>query len=560
MKKRLGFVILFLLVGLSLWGQNETTKWYFGSAAAVDFFSGSPVALTGSVMNTSEGSASIAGPGGNLLFYTNGNTIWNANHIAMSNGTGLFGSSISCQSAVIVRQPGSANLYYVFTMRNWTDVGNGAHFSIVDMSLASGLGDVTIKNQLVYGNTRESLTAVCHANGTDFWIVIHDMFTNEFRSYLLTASGLAAVPVISAVGAVFSGGNRYGALKSSQNGTKLGYALGGSGGITTELYNFSNVTGVVSNAITLNNGTFSNAYGIEFSPNNQVLYVCEYNGAVIQQFNLAAGTPALIVASNTNIAAGANVKANLQLAPDGKIYACLAYQSFLATINNPNTLGVGCGFVNSNVNLLGRTCGLGLPNFMPCLVPVILPVEWTHLTAQSAESQSVILHWGLAEMAQVVGFAIERRNSPDAPFEEIGDRVATGASNDAFEWIDVAPLQGWNEYRIAAISANGEAQYSETARVELGTLQTAMQVFPNPISQNDCWNITLQNADAVTQIDIVDINMQTVKVLTDKLDAASRGTSSLQFAACISDLPSGVYFIHARTVGGIVAMQKLLKL
>ena len=158
--------------------------------------SGTPVALTNSVMGSSEGSASIAGPGGNLLFYTNGNTVWNANHVAMLNGSGLFGSSISCQSAVIVRQPGSANLYYVFTMRNWTDGGNGAHYSIVDMSLAAGLGDVTTKNQLIYGNTRESLTAVCHANGTDYWIVIHDMFTNEFHSYLLTATGLAAVPVI----------------------------------------------------------------------------------------------------------------------------------------------------------------------------------------------------------------------------------------------------------------------------------------------------------------------------------------------------------------------------
>ena len=162
-------------------------------------------------------------------------------------------------------------------------------------------------------------------------------------------------------------------------------------------------------------------------------------------------------------------------------------------------------------------------------------------------------------MAPVVGFAIERRNSPDASFEEIGDIVAMQSSNDAFEWRDNAPAQGWNEYRIAAISANGEAQYSETARVELGTLQTAMQVFPNPIAQNDCWNIALQNADAVVQIDILDINMQVVRRLTDRLHDAFRAGSSLQFAACVPDLPSGVYFIQARTKAGIVATHKLLK-
>ncbi|MBK9449940.1 MAG: T9SS type A sorting domain-containing protein [Bacteroidetes bacterium] len=427
MRKYIFCWMLLSLTCFAAWSQNETTKWYFGSVAGVDFMSGTPVALTNSVMGSSEGSASIAGPGGNLLFYTNGNTVWNANHVAMLNGSGLFGSSISCQSAVIVRQPGSANLYYVFTMRNWTDGGNGAHYSIVDMSLAAGLGDVTTKNQLIYGNTRESLTAVCHANGTDYWIVIHDMFTNEFHSYLLTATGLAAVPVISAVGSVFSGGNRYGALKASPDGTKLGYALGGSGGVTTELYDFNRTTGLVSNSLTLNNGTFSNAYGIEFSPNSLVLYVTQYNGSTIQQFNLAAGSPALIVSSNTVISTGANVKANLQTGPDGKIYVCLAYQAFLASIDNPNTVGVGCGFVNNSVNLAGRTCGLGLPNFMPCLLPVILPeteevshsfantdpvsedVEWTcfpnpipeggHLNLRAHEFEGQ-LEWELSDAQQ----------------------------------------------------------------------------------------------------------------------------------------------------------------
>lgn len=385
MKKLVCTLLTFLVMNSFVSAQNETTKWYFGSSAAVDFLGGPPVALVNSVMATSEGSASIAGPGGNLLFYTNGNTVWNASLVPMFNGTGLFGSSISCQSAVIVRRPGSANLYDIFTMRNWTDGGNGAHYSTVDMSLQGGLGEVTVKNQLIYGNTRESLTAVCHANGTDAWIVLHDMVTNDFHSYLLTAGGLSAVPVISTVGSVFSGGNRYGALKASPDGTRLAYALGGSGGVTTELYDFNRSTGAVSNPLILNNGSFPNAYGVEFSPNNQVLYVCQYNGSTIQQFNLAAGTPALVVASNTVISSGGNVKANLQAGPDGKIYVCLAYQAFLGQIDFPNTVGVGCGFVNNSVSLSGRTCGLGLPNFMPCLLPVILSVQESHDIAEPEE-------------------------------------------------------------------------------------------------------------------------------------------------------------------------------
>ncbi len=552
MKRFLGFVFLLCIACAGVRSQNETSKWYFGSTAAVDFLSGAPVALTNSVLSSSEGSASIADPGGNLLFYTNGNTVWNANHVSMSNGTGLFGSSISCQSAVIVRQPGSVNLYYVFTMRNWTDAGNGAHYSIVDMSLAAGLGDVTTKNQLIYGNTRESLTAVCHQNGTDAWIVIHDMFTNEFRSYLFTAGGLSAVPVISATGAVFAGANRYGSLKSSPDGTRIGYALGGSGGVTTEIYNFDRTTGAVSNSITLNNGVFNNAYGIEFSPNNQVLYVCEYNGAAIQQFNLAAGTPALVLASNTSIASGGNTKANLQLGPDGRIYVCLAYQAFLGVVNTPNTLGLGCGFVNNSLSLAGRTCGLGLPNFMPCLIPVILPQPWIYAEAQQ-QSDAVKLDWGIAAHDGLRSFGIERRTSTDAGFKEVG-ALPSLALATAFEWIDHRPARGVNAYRIAAHWMTRETQYSEVMQVEFWQDGIEFEIFPNPIMDTKCLQVHVQNYHGPLELELSDMNMKTIARWT--VPVAAHQTSEI----CKPDLPLGIYYLKATTDQGLQKTHKLAQL
>ena len=67
-------------------------------------------------LTTNEGCATISSSTGDLLFYTDGITIWNKNHIIMSNGTGLMGDPSSTQSATIVPLPGSSTLYYVFTL------------------------------------------------------------------------------------------------------------------------------------------------------------------------------------------------------------------------------------------------------------------------------------------------------------------------------------------------------------------------------------------------------------------------------------------------------------
>src|SRR6186713_1424963 len=161
MKKQL--LYLTFLISITAAAQKENNMWYFGKNAGLDFNSGAPVPLTNSAMNTWEGSASVADPvTGNLLFYTNGEFVWNSNHNLMPNGNGLWGQYSSCQSSLIVPVPGNSTNYYVFT----TDAATGGFpnagmmaYSIVDMSLAGGLGDVTVKNVALFDTTTEKLTA-----------------------------------------------------------------------------------------------------------------------------------------------------------------------------------------------------------------------------------------------------------------------------------------------------------------------------------------------------------------------------------------------------------------
>src|SRR6188768_576787 len=194
-------VSIFTFISLSCIAQGEYNQWCFGSLAGLDFNSGSPVAVNSQV-NTTEGSSSIADAAGNLLFYSDGITVWNKNHIAMPNGTGLNGGVSSTQSALIVAQPQTPSIYYVFTTAE-AQGASGFCYSIVDMSLQGGLGDVTTKNVQLFTPSAEKVCATKHANGIDIWVLGHEMGTNNFIAYLLTSAGLSA-PVISSCGTVYT--------------------------------------------------------------------------------------------------------------------------------------------------------------------------------------------------------------------------------------------------------------------------------------------------------------------------------------------------------------------
>ena len=97
--------LFFFLLNTSLFAQGEADNWYFGENAGVNFSTGSPVVLTDGQLNTTEGCSTISNSSGDLLFYTDGITIWDRDHNIMPNGTDLSGDPSSSQSAIIVPKP-----------------------------------------------------------------------------------------------------------------------------------------------------------------------------------------------------------------------------------------------------------------------------------------------------------------------------------------------------------------------------------------------------------------------------------------------------------------------
>jgi hypothetical protein len=103
--------ILFILSGLVAECQGEFNNWLFGQTAGLSFNTSTPAPVTGSAMNVTEGTASISDALGNLLFYSDGATIWNKTHAVMLNGNNILGDPSTTQGCLIVPMPGNASRY-----------------------------------------------------------------------------------------------------------------------------------------------------------------------------------------------------------------------------------------------------------------------------------------------------------------------------------------------------------------------------------------------------------------------------------------------------------------
>lgn len=375
--------LLLISAFLTSYGQRQGNIWYFGDHAGLDFNTGAPVALTNGQIYLyptpgphSEGSAVISDSTGSLLFYSNGEKVWNKNHIVMPNGDSLLGHPSSTQAALIVPLPQSDRYFYLFTTDAfiYNNLKYGLRYSIIDMCLKNGLGDIITnsKNILLLDTVAEKLTAVKHTNGIDYWVITHKYFSDAFYSYLLTANGITDT-VVSHIGSVHQNISIPGAMiaaigqmKVSPSGEKIALCFSNTNPGFAELFDFNITTGIISNYISLPTDAYwGNVYGVEFSPDNSKLYFT-LGCCGLYQFDLTAGgSNADSIKYSKNLISDPNDDIfGMQLGPNGKIYVSRSGSTFLAAINNPNSKGILCDFQDNAISLNGKTCSLGLPNFI----------------------------------------------------------------------------------------------------------------------------------------------------------------------------------------------------
>jgi hypothetical protein len=376
----------FLLVTATCFGQKEAAVWYFGEQAGLSFVDGRPEVLLDGQIDSLEGCASIASPDGDLLFYTNGETIWNRNHEVMQNGEDIGGNFSSTQAALIVPKPGSANIFYVFTtdaVQFYQGGGNGGGFNYTVVNMNNGIGSVVNKGISLLPQSSEKVSAVLAANGIDIWVITQH--EDMFYSYLVTPSGVNTTPVSSTVSfGVSDYNNIRGSLKASPDGTRLANTFTLFEPIFTGklfLYNFDNASGVVSNEQLL--GDRFGFYGIEFSSDSRRLYASgKYLDAAsvstlgIIQYNIDAsdvsGSAFELERLQTTFLS--DIGGTLQLAIDKKIYFTIPGFE-LSVIQKPNILGSSARFERDIISLGGRNTNFGLPPFVPSYFESIFDFE-----------------------------------------------------------------------------------------------------------------------------------------------------------------------------------------
>jgi len=213
--KTLALLILFNAAH-TLSGQDlKQHNWYFGSSTqAIRFNRGTNAAqlINDQALPFNIGGAAVATDPAtaNLLFYTDGVQVYDANHLLMPNGNGLNGQPGANQPVVLSPVPGQTGKYYIFTNSSSYTTGGSISRSIVDMSQfgnavfpapATGVVEAA-KNIALAGLTgrSEGMIVVPHKNRTDFWLITHQNGTQSYSATLIDATATFPTTITSGIG------------------------------------------------------------------------------------------------------------------------------------------------------------------------------------------------------------------------------------------------------------------------------------------------------------------------------------------------------------------------
>jgi len=369
--------------------------WYIGSFFAprygLDFTNGAPELIPLTEQFTSESTSVITDENGEVLFSTNGKSVWNKNNElllsldALQFNTPLSGNR-SATHTLVLPQPGNDSLYYIFHPNAIEDVEEDSlaemRYSIINMNLDGGLGEVEEKNVFLFAESTEKVAGIRHCNGVDWWVVTHERGSNIYRTWLLDENGVSENSIDSEVGLGNTGifASNAGTMKISPNGRYMIVVTVDDEGNTTsdnmghiELHKFNQTTGIIEEFLVLEDFLRS-CYGASFSPDNSKLYcyiressVISLEPPIIMQYDLSSNDSATILATKYTINFDSSeLKGQLEIGLDGKIYVTqnpFSIYDNLDIIHNPNEYGAACNYEERGFDVSDGNMSTGLPTF-----------------------------------------------------------------------------------------------------------------------------------------------------------------------------------------------------
>lgn len=367
-------------------GQLRNAHWLFCDNH-VSFASGSAVVST-QLHGGHNNAAILSDPVGQLLVYALQDSVHNAMHGPVANvpGSDPYPPAFQ-QGLLLLPWPGSDHdaAYFYNEYAAYLGPPGRCGYSRIDLTAGGGQGAFVGDMTWFMDSSTCKLTAVPHANGEDYWVLVQRWGTDEIIAWQLTTNGLEPQPVVSHCGEVYSqwvGANEYpmrdGPLAASYGGDVLAICAEpspaeGLDSAIIQVLSFDPATGSAARIASIPPPVGKTVDGLEFSPDGSKLYMITTDAVAggvysFHQYDLTTPTEAAIVASHLVLTMAdsdylfGQPELQMVLAPDGRIYFENTLAStWLGVIMAPNELGSACGLVLEYLEL-PFTGGCGLPN------------------------------------------------------------------------------------------------------------------------------------------------------------------------------------------------------
>lgn len=200
----------------------------------------------------------------------------------------------------------------------------------------------------------------------------------------------------------------------------------------------------------------------------------------------------------------------------------------------------------------GGSIVVGVTPFNPTPDQILLPVELESFTAEKQGDREVMLDWATNQNESLDYFVIER--SKDAiDFQAIGEVTASNASADTYDFLDDAPHNGVNYYRLKIMEKDGQISYSPVRAVTIGTSEVAFTIKPNPFENNFSveWEANVSEEVEVTVFNTIG------EVVYQQKYQAELGVNQIDIESEAA-WTSGQYIVQLKS-NNYVTQQKMIK-
>ena len=333
-----------------------------------------------SMVNSWENSLSVSTPAcnGSFIFYTQHNTVFNANHQKMKNGD--FAGHTSTGDGLAAAYLGDNK--YILAAVSAVNNGN-LNYYIIDMNKENGLGELSSATTIETDNTLSESVEMVPVPGTynQYWLIYYK--ASDLKVYVRKVDGTnPAAPVISGVVSTLdmtsklgtiTGSNRLFRMKASPDYTKLAlnfYIWNAVNGSNIHLLDFNPIDGTLGYdrqiIPTRPSGQNDGYLYADFVFYENYLYIANSDAKTgggsrlyIHKYNLNDNTQTHINfygSPGTNWSGG-----GMKMGPDGKIYLIKQQSNYMAVINDPSApLSQAGNFVSDGFKLQYGGMGLAI--------------------------------------------------------------------------------------------------------------------------------------------------------------------------------------------------------